>query len=264
VEQEVLPRCTVKAVALKALTDHLAQVPEYRSKHALAYPLCGMLALISVAVFCGVARGKKDLAAFASTLTAAQLRALRFRARPDGDLRRPRVTTFFRILNQVDEAAVEVALLAWQDQLLGPVQDRIFAVDGKELRHSQGGELVSLIGTETGRWLGSARTPDKTNEIPVARTVLDQVAQRVDLSGKLVVLDALHTNQETARQVVQDLGADYLLTVKANQSGLYDTVGRLLQPSAFSPSGSDADGSASGTQPGPLGIPPIAHPGHHP
>jgi hypothetical protein len=264
VETPVRPRCTVRAAALKALTDHLAQVPEYRSAHALAYPLCGMLALIAVAVFCGVARGKKDLAAFASTLTAAQLRALRFRTRPPGDLRRPRVTTFFRILNEVDEGAVEAALLAWQEQILGPVQDRIFAVDGKELRHSQGGELVSLIGTQSGRWLGSARTPDKTNEIPVARTVLEQVAQRVDLAGKLVVLDALHTNQETARQVVQDLGADYLLTVKTNQAQLHQTVSRLLQPSAFSPSGPDADRPAPGAQPRSLGMAPLTDAGHHP
>jgi hypothetical protein len=264
VERAVRPRCTVKSAALKALTDHLARVPEYRSAHALAYPLCGMLALIAVAVFCGVARGKKDLAAFASTLTASQLRALRFRAYPHGNLRRPKVTTFFRILNQVDENAVQVALLAWQDQILGPVQDRIFAVDGKELRHSQGGELVSLIGTESGRWLGSARTPDKTNEIPVARTVLDRVAQRVDLTGKLVVLDALHTNQETARQIVQDVGADYLLTVKTNQPQLHQTVSRLLQPSAFSPSGPDADRAPAGAQPGSLGMAPITDSRHQP
>jgi hypothetical protein len=264
VEAAVRPRCTVKAAELKALTDHLAQVPEFRSPHALAYPVCGMLALIAVACFCGVARGKKDLAAFARTLTAAQLRALRFRTRPDGDLRRPGVTTFFRILNQVEEAAVEVALLAWQEQILGPVQDQIFAVDGKELRHSQGGELVSLIGTQSGRWLGSVRTPDKTNEIPVARTVLEQVSRRVDLTDKLVVLDALHTNQETARQIVQDLGADYLLTVKTNQPGLHQTVRQLLTAGALSPSGPDADRTPAGTQPGPMGMAPAAVAGHHP
>ncbi len=148
VEAAVRPRCTVKSAELKALTDELARVPEYRSKHALAYPLCGMLALIAVAVFCGVARGKKDLAAFASTLTASQLRALRFRTCPGGDLRRPKVTTFFRILNEVDEEAVQRALLLWQERLLGPVQDRIFAVDGKELRHSQGGDPRELLHLE--------------------------------------------------------------------------------------------------------------------
>jgi hypothetical protein len=263
VEGAVRPRCTVRSAGLKALTDHLASVPEYRSQHALAYPLCGMLALIAVAVFCGVARGKKDLAAFASSLTASQLRALRFRTRPDGGLRRPKVTSFFRILNEVDENAVQVALLVWQEQVLGPVQDRIFAVDGKELRHSQGGELVSLVGTQSGRWLGSARTPDKTNEIPVARTVLEQVGQRVNLADTLVVLDALHTNQETARQIVQELGADYLLTVKANQSGLHNTVRQRLETGALSPSGPDAHRPETGTQPGPMGVAPAAPPGHH-
>lgn len=264
VEASVQPRCRVKSAALKALTNHLAQVPEYRSPHALAYPLCGMLALIAVASFCGVARGKKDLAAFASTLTASQLRALRFRSCPNGELRRPRVTTFFRILNQVDEAAVEAALLLWQEQILGPVQDRIFAVDGKALRHSQGGELVSLIGTQSGRWLGSVRPPDKSNEIPAARTVLERVGQRVDLAGKLVVLDALHTNQETARQIVQDLGADYLLTVKTNQSGLHEAVRGQLEARALSPSGPDAHCPAPGAQPQPPGVAPLTSTVHHP
>jgi len=245
VEESVRPRCTVKAAALKALTDHLARIPEYRSKHALAYPLCGMLALVAVAVFCGVARGKKDLAAFANTLSTAQLRALRFRARPDGQVRRPRVTTFFRILNQVDEEALQTALLAWQEQVLGPVQDKIFAIDGKELRHSQGGELVSLVGTESGRWLGSAQTPNKTNEIPVARSLLQQASQHVDLTNSLVVLDALHTNQETARQIVQETGADYLLTVKTNQPGLHQVIQKRLEAGAFPPSGPNPDRSGS-------------------
>ena len=131
-----------------------------------------MLTLIAVAVFCGVVRGKKDLAAFARTLSQAQLRALRFRRDcPTGRMRCPGVTTFFRILNEVDELALELALLAWQDQVLGPVQDRIIAVDGKKLRHSQGGELVSAIGAQSGRWLGTVRTPDKTNEITAARAL---------------------------------------------------------------------------------------------
>jgi hypothetical protein len=153
------------------------------------------------------------------------------------------VTTFFRILNQVDDQALELALLAWQDQVLGPVQDRIIAVDGKKLRHSQGGELVSAMGAQSGRWLGTVRTPDKTNEIIAARTLLEGVSQREELSGKVVVLDALHTNQQTARLIVQELGADYLFTVKTNQESLHKTVSGLLSARAFSPSGSDATGS---------------------
>ncbi len=264
VENKIKPRCTAKSADLKALTDHLVQIPEYRSKHSLGFPLAGMLTLIAVAVFCGVVRGKKDLAAFAKTISEHQLRALRFRRdKKTGKPRCPGVTTFFRILNEVDERALELALLAWQDQLLGPVQDRIVALDGKALRHSQGGELVSAMGAESGRWLGTVRTPDKTNEITAARTLLERLNQRLDLSGKVVVLDALHTNQETARLIVQDLGADYLFTVKANQETLHKTVCGLLQARAFSPSGSDEDRRAAGDQPGTGGTSATATPGHN-
>ena len=236
VEQKVQPRCTAKTAELKTLTDHLASIPEYRSKSALGYPLAGMLTLIAVAVFCGVVRGKKDWAAFARTLSQAQLRGLRFRSDSQtGRVRCPGVTTFFRILNQVDEAALALALLAWQDQVLGPVPDRIVAVDGKKLRHSQGGEWVSALGAESGRWLGTVRTPDKTNEITAARTLLEKINQRQDLRAKVVVLDALHTHQETARLIVQELGADYLFTVKTHQETLPKTVHGLLAQPVFFP-----------------------------
>ena len=258
VEHKVQPRCTAKSAELKTLTDHLAQIPDYRSKSSLGYPLAGMLTLIAVAMFCGVVRGKKDLAAFARTLSPAQLRALRFRRdSKTGRMRCPRVTTFFRILNEVDELALELALLAWQDQVLGPVQDRIIAVDGKKLRHSQGGELVSAIGAQSGRWLGTVRTPDKTNEITAARTLLEKINQGQDLSGKVVVLDALHTNQETSRLIVQELGADYLFTVKTNQETLHKTVHALLAQPAFFPSGQNDERRTQGNQPQSAGAPPI-------
>jgi len=266
VESKVKPRCTAKSIPLKSLTDHLAQIPEYRSAHALGYPLAGLLALIAVAVFCGVVRGKKDLAQFAKTLSQSQMRALRFRHKDKktGKLTPPGVTTFFRILNQVDEAALELALLAWQEQVLGPVQDRLIAVDGKKLRHSQGGELVSAIGAESGRWLGTVRTPDKTNEITAARTLVERINQRHDLSGKVVVLDALHTNQETARLIVQELGADYLFTIKTNQETLHKTVHGLITARAFSPSGSHTQCPDSGNQSEPAGATPTAAAEHHP
>src|SRR5438093_5767693 len=267
VENKLQPRCTAQSAELKTLTDHLARIPEYRSRHALGYPLAGLLTLMAVAAFCGVVRGKKDLAQFASTLSQAQLRALRFRrrAKHSGKLTAPGVTTFFRILNEVDEQALELALLAWQEQVLGPVQDRIIAVAGKKLRHSQGGELVSAIGAQSGRWLGTVRTPDKTNEITAARTLLERISQRQDLSGKVVVLDALHTNPQPARLIVQELGADYLFTVKTNQEALHKTVSGLLSPGAFFPSGTSAAprGADLRTEPGPARATPTAAAGHH-
>jgi predicted transposase YbfD/YdcC len=54
----------------------------------------------------------------------------------------------------------------------------------------------------------------------------------------LVTADALHTQSETARIIVQEKGADYLLTAKGNQKQIAANV-RQLHPGltrAFSPS----------------------------
>ena len=79
---------------------------------------------------------------------------------------------------------------------------------------------------------------DKTNEIPVARTMFE----RLDLVGRLVGLDALHTQMETACR--KGSGADYMLTVKGNQKGLRRTLRTRFAaatPAAFSPSTPNAN-----------------------
>src|SRR6266480_3476341 len=73
VEQKARPHCTAKAAQMRSLVEHLrAQVPEFRSKEALAYPMAGFLALIARAVLSGVRRGPQDLAPYAATLSQGQ------------------------------------------------------------------------------------------------------------------------------------------------------------------------------------------------
>ena len=74
--------------------------------------------------------------------------------------------------------------------------------------------------------------PKKENEIPAARRLL----ARLPIRGRLVSLDAMHTQHQTAGQIVIEAGADYLLTLKDNQPTLTQTAQRLV-PSAFFPSG---------------------------
>ena len=64
-----------------------------------------------------------------------------------------------------------------------------------------------------------------SNEIPAAQELL----KRLDLDGSLVTADALHTQTETARIIVQDRGGDYLFTVKGNQKGVAENVQQLYQ-----------------------------------
>lgn len=231
-ESGLRPRCRFKAGEIVSLIDLLRkELVEFRRPQALAYPLAGMIALIVMAMATGVRKGPEDLAQYADTLSPGQLRALRFRAdRRTGRMRCPKKTVFGRVLNAVDGPVLERLLLRWQDQLLGPVQDRVVIVDGKKMR--QGGvEMVNAV-SGSGRFLGGVITAHKSNEIPAARVVLRQL----DLVGKTTLTDAAHTNVETAQQILYEQGGDYLMTVKGNQPTLQKTLEDLFAQRAFSPS----------------------------
>lgn len=239
VEQAGPVRCTGKVQQIRSLMESVQeQVPEFRRAQALAYPLPGLICLMVMAAAQGVLRGPQDLADYADTLGEAQLRALKFRADPHTrDPRCPKKTTFTRILHEVDDDLLERALLRWQDQILGPRQDRIIIFDGKKVRHA-GVEIVNAVDSK-GRFLGSVVTDSKSNEIPAGR----QLLEGQDLLGKIGVADALHTQDETARKILFEGGGDYLLTVKGNQLTVEKTLETLFKQQGFSPSAHGQDPS---------------------
>jgi hypothetical protein len=93
-------------------------------------------------------------------------------------------------------------------------------------------------------YLGSALVDTKTIEIPVARELFAEL----ELAGRRVALDALHTQTQTGRDLVVEHGADYLLTVKDNQPTLRHNIEKLVPVPAtgFSPSGAHPDAGAHG------------------
>jgi predicted transposase YbfD/YdcC len=210
-----------------------------------------MICLMVMASAQGVTRGPQDLADYADTLSQGQLRALGFRREVGrAEIRCPKKTTFGRVLHQVDDEAVERVLLRWQNQILGPTQDRIVIVDGKKVRHG-GVEIVNAVNS-AGRFLGSVMTESKSNEIPAGRQLLLQQ----DLAGKIVLADALHTQDQTAQQILHQQGGDYLLTVKANQLTVQKTLESLFTKQALSPSTHAADSiDEAGAQPRAAGDP---------
>lgn len=59
---------------------------------------------------------------------------------------------------------------------------------------------------------------------------------RLDLDGRTVLADALHTCEETVRQIHFEKGGDYLLSVKGNRHELHQTLEKLFDKQPFSPS----------------------------
>lgn len=239
-------RCPVKAPEIRSLVESLRrEVLEFRRAQALAYPLTGLIALMVMAAAQGVVRGPQDLADYADTLSPGQLRALRFRTdRHTGQVRCPKKTTFTRVLHQVDADLIESILLRWQEQILGPVQDRMVIFDGKKVRHA-GVEIVNAVEGQ-GRFLGSVVSESKSNEVPAAR----QLLRGLEVAGKMLVADAKHTNEATARQILFEGGGDYLLSVKGNQSTVETTLAKLFEKQPFFPSANPQDpGPATGAHP---------------
>jgi hypothetical protein len=239
VEAKVPVRCTKPVKEIASIVQHFKQLPEYRAR-VEAYPLFSLAALILLAMLCEAPRGQTDLEKFARGLSRGQRRALGIRRNVRGKYPAPSQSTFSRFLAGVDEAKLEATLQAIQQQVRGPApKDELVVMDGKEPKHGSGASILTAVSVPSQYYLGSAVVDVKTNEIPVAQ---EKVIPPLDLEGRFASLDALHTQDETARRVVLEGGGDYLLTVKKNQPTLRANIqNKVAAPQAdFPPYRADA------------------------
>lgn len=241
VEAKTRPRSTASPTQLRSLVEALQRLPDYRARIGI-YPLWGLVSIVVLAHLCAAPRGQKDLAKFAKGLSQAQRRALGVRRQKDRTYPAPSQPTFCRMMKHLAVDALETILLQIQQQLRGPAPpEELIVLDGKQPRQGGGHSVLSAVTVPSQYDLGSAIVDTKTNEIPVAR----ELFAKLDLDGRKVSLDALHTQDQTARELVLEHGADYLLTVKDNQPTVRANIERLVEPppTSFSPS---ADRNAGG------------------
>jgi len=238
VEDKMIPLTKHSAKELGNLRIMCREIPDWRGLKGRDYPLPSLIAIIILATISGVVRGQRDLAAFAAKLTQAQLRALRTYYGNDKRYHAPKETTFYRILTQLDPVAFEKVLRAWEIKTRGIEkelgEDTLVAIDGKTQRGSDPEssdrmkpQIVSALSLPSTHVLGSVLVEKKSNEIPAARDLLEKIGPQ---DGKTIMLDALHSNQQTIRQIHQDNGADYIMPVKANHSGLQKLASEQIQP----------------------------------
>jgi len=104
-------------------------------------------------------------------------------------------------------------------------------MDGKALRGTRipGQErsdyVLSIYDGENQRVLAQETVEEKENEIVAAPKVLE----RVNLAGKIITGDALHTQRAISAYIVEQQG-DYLWPVKENQGRLYQDIHHLFAP----------------------------------
>ena len=229
VEAKSLPRFTGLNEELGSLKERFERgVPDYHVKRCL-YPVHALLTIMAAAHLSESPRGQKDLAKFAGGLSQSQRRAVGIRRRAGSrHYGAPDQSTFSRMMGRVDAGIVAKVLIDWQEAVRGPVpDDEIIAIDGKVPAHSGGKNVVTAVTSPSQHYLGSTVTAEGTNEIPAAR----ELAGKIDFEGKLVSLDAIHTQTETSH-VILEAGGDYLYTVKDNQPQLRGRIERKVDDPA--------------------------------
>lgn len=197
------------------LVELLDQVPDPRKRRGIRHPVSRLIAVAVCAVVAG-ARGFTAIGEWAKDAGVASLARLGL-ARGSVD-----ESTLRRLFARLDADLLDAVLGAWAVTSAQVVAGRrVIAIDGKTVRGAQGGQqpaphLVAALAHGSGAVIGQVAVSEKSNEIPAARDLLAVV----DLTGAVVTMDALHTQHDTAA-VVTSAGADYVLTVKANQKALY-------------------------------------------
>jgi len=134
---------------------------------------------------------------------------------------------FYNILGCVDAERFKVSFSKWMQGLLaGHMNGKTIAIDGKTVcgtdKLTPDGSVLhiaSAIVSDFKLVIGSQECGTKTGEVNAFRELIDML----DVSGAVVVADALHCKPKSAKAVVE-AGADYLFVVKDNQETLKNDI----------------------------------------
>jgi hypothetical protein len=237
---ELLPledAMNLNAVAIETtggLIDHLSMVRDPRMKRGIRHR---MLSVLTVAV-CAVLSGAKSYIAIGEWAKRAdqdmcKRMGCRFN-KISGLFVAPSEPTLRRTLQTVDAVALDTAVSQWLVSQ-APVAGNAIALDGKTSRGSASFKgkqthLVSAFLHKEGIVIAQQAVAAKSNEITAVRPLLENL----DIAGSVVTADAMHTQKDTARFIVEEKHADYLFTVKDNQPTLKQDI-KTLKMESFSP-----------------------------
>lgn len=226
------------------LLELFAGVSDGRAGPGRDHPAAAVLALAAAAVVAGM-KGYTAITGWVADVPPAILADLYLRsgAAPAPP---PSKTTIWRVLTDADAGAFDVAVGTWLMSLAGftapaaagrdageedgpPVLMQV-RLDGKAVRGAKDADgnqvrlLAALVGPDAASSVvaGQAEVGKKTNEVPMAAVVLGQI----DLEGKIVTADALHTVKATANHI-HDHGGEFVLPVKENRRALFDALDAL-------------------------------------
>lgn len=213
------------ARSLSSLLEALEGLTDPRKRRGIRHRLVAVPAVAVVATL-GGARNLREMGSAAKDLSQDLLTTVGARWHP---LKRRRVAasagTIRRVLIAVDADALDRVIGGWlADHATCDPNGWEIALDGKDLHGawSDDGRLVlfsALAHRRKGQdpvTLAQIRVPEGTTETTQVKTLLADL----EIDGAPVTMDAAHTCAATARHLVKNKNADYLMAVKGNRKAL--------------------------------------------
>lgn len=215
-----------------SLIQFLARIKDPRKRRGIRHQQVAVLAIAICAVLSGC-RSFSAIGEWAADLSQRLLK--RLGCRRDPVTKRyipPSEPTLRRSLQSVDPDEVDEAIGVW---LVEQQSGEAISIDGKTLCGAVGedGKAIHLIAAflhKEGIVIAQKQVDGKSNEITAVKPLLDPL----HIEGKVITLDALHTQVETARYLKEEKKADYVLFVKGNQPTLLRDI-QDLEKMSFSP-----------------------------
>jgi hypothetical protein len=132
----------------------------------------------------------------------------------------PTADTFRRVFARLDPAAFERCFMGWMRGLVGSLDGKLIAIDGKTLRRSfqkawdphSAVHMVSAFVQANSLVFAQMAVDDKSNEI----TAIPRLLELLDVHGATVSIDAMGCQKAIAERIKQG-GGEYVLTLKGNQ-----------------------------------------------
>lgn len=138
----------------------------------------------------------------------------------------PSHDTIGEFFSRLHAEKFQQCFLNWVNTLFNITDGEIIAIDGKTLRQSYDAaankpaiHMVNAWACKNSLSLGQYKTEEKSNEI----TAIPELLKLLDISGCTVTIDAMGCQKKIASQIISQ-EADYLLSLKGNQSTLHDDI----------------------------------------
>lgn len=205
------------------LLRHFESLEDPRTAYLVEHPLLDILALTICAVICGAETWEEIEAYGHSKLDWLKT----FLGLPNGV---PSHDTISRVFALLEPSQLQACFVSWVKSIAELNLGEVILLDGKSARHSYDKDngkgaihMVSAWASENQLVLGQVKVADKSNEI----TAIPKLLNLLDVSGCIVTIDAMGTQKEIAKQII-DQDADYVLSLKGNQGNLHQDVVQLF------------------------------------